>query len=284
MYRYKVIQSASRNRTHVRASWVSGQEALYLALHCVNTKRQPIYKGYSTTRLQPSSWVVEERSPKQEPHLPPSYRFIWPQSEGSSYSFPSVFLRDCCSCIRCVDPSTTQKRFESADIPPDIHPDSLALRDDGSVHIKWEPDIPGFEDHVSVYDASFCRRNKDLQSRLETTSNVQDRRIPWDFQIMAHNIDTVDYNSYMNSSTTLLSSLEHLHQYGLLFVHSVPSSPNSVRAIAEKIGPLKETLYKSTWDVRSVPSAKNVAYTSAYLGFHMVKQYYFISSNLTTLI
>ncbi|KAI4177964.1 MAG: hypothetical protein LQ343_000048 [Gyalolechia ehrenbergii] len=65
---------------------------------------------------------------------------------------------------------------------------------------------------------------------------------------MAHNIDTVDYNSYMNSSTTLLSSLEHLHQYGLLFVHSVPSSPNSVRAIAEKIGPLKETLYKSTWD------------------------------------
>ncbi|KAL8924155.1 MAG: hypothetical protein Q9172_002820 [Xanthocarpia lactea] len=83
----------------------------------------------------------------------------------------------------------------------------MVVQDDGSIHIAWEPDLPGFEDH--------------------------------------------------------------LHLYGLVFIHSIPSSTDAVTRIAERIGPLKNTLYGSTWDVRSVPSAKNVAYTSSHLGFHM---------------
>ncbi|KAI4183321.1 MAG: hypothetical protein L6R41_005461 [Letrouitia leprolyta] len=76
--------------------------------------------------------------------------------------------------------------------------------------------------------------------REPSTSNVQDRRNLWDCEIMSRKFETVDY-----------------------------SSLDSVAAIAKKIGPLKETLYQSSWDVKAVPSAKNVAYTSAYLGFHM---------------
>lgn len=226
-------------------------------------------QSYSTTRTRVFPRTLEECPPKQQPYFPASYQCSWPQSEGFSYSFPSVFLRDSCSCVLCVDPSTTQKRFESADIPPDIHPASLDLRDDGSVQIKWERDIPGFDDHMSVYDPSFGDRNKDLQSRLEATSNAQDRRIPWDYKIISRKIETVDFSSYMNSPAKLFSSLEHLNQFGLLFLHSVPSRLDSVTAIAKKIGPLKETFYGSSWDVKSIPSAKNVAYTSTHLGFHM---------------
>lgn len=190
--------------------------------------------------------------------------------KGFRGPFDAVFLRDCCSCDRCVDPSTTQKTFDTADISPIIQPRSLETKIDGSVRITWEHDLPGFEDHVSVYDSSFSKRNHLLQSRLEATSNQLDQPRVWTRYTTRHKLD-VDYDSYMNAPSTFLSSLQHLHLHGILFIRSIPPSSDAVTSIAERIGPLKNTFYGSTWDVRSVPSAKNVAYTSSSLGFHMVR-------------
>ena len=226
---------------------------------------------YSTSARLSFPSPVEEKSLDEKSHYPISSLVRWPCSKEFRYSFDPVFLRDCCSCVRCVDPSTTQKTFDTADIPPNIHPRYLHLNDDGSVHVTWSSDIPGFEDHVSVYDPSFGPRNRSLQSRLEATSNLQGRRTTWDRKTMSSIGYHIDYSSYMNSPSALLSSLHHLFRYGLLFIHCVPFDTDSVSAIGKRIGPLKETLYKSTWDVKSVPFAKNVAYTSSHLGFHMVK-------------
>lgn len=213
---------------------------------------------------------------------PPEHTQVtWPQSKAledldqfgrSEYTFDAVFLRDACSCERCVDPSTTQKTFDSADIPYDIRPKSLERDDDGIVRIVWEPDILGFEGHVSVYGPSFDFTNRNLQSRLVSTSSMLDWPIRWDSKRMSERQLTVDYADYMSSSSVLLSSLRHLFEFGLLFIHSIPFDTDAVSHIARRIGPVKETLYGSTWDVRSVPSAKNVAYTSSHLGFHMVSR------------
>ncbi|KAL8918992.1 MAG: hypothetical protein Q9208_007042 [Pyrenodesmia sp. 3 TL-2023] len=171
--------------------------------------------------------------------------------------------------MRCVDPSTTQKTFETADIPRNIRAKHVDLRRDGSVHISWDPDVPGFETHASVYEASFGVRNKSLRSRLEATCNVPGPRVPWHGNILTRNRLSVLYEGFMNQDHVLLSSLDLLHHYGLLFISSVPPDPESVTSLARRIGPLKSTLYGPTWDVKSVPSAKNVAYTSSNLGFHM---------------
>ncbi|KAK5126959.1 hypothetical protein LTR85_008317 [Meristemomyces frigidus] len=73
----------------------------------------------------------------------------------------------------------------------------------------------------------------------------------------------------MSDDSVLNQALQHLHTHGLLFLTNVPESEKSVATIAERIGPVKNTFYGYTWDVRSVPEAKNVAYTSQDLGFHM---------------
>lgn len=83
---------------------------------------------------------------------------------------------------------------------------------------------------------------------------------------------TIDYASYMKSSSVLHKALDSLQQYGLLFLSSVPSDSESISRIASRIGPLRNTLYGSTWDVKSVPNAKNIAYKSSNLGFHMVSR------------
>ncbi|KAL8712429.1 MAG: hypothetical protein Q9220_003277 [cf. Caloplaca sp. 1 TL-2023] len=141
--------------------------------------------------------------------------------------------------------------------------------DDGSVRITWQSDLPDFEGHVSTYEPSFGQQNRNLESRVAAASNLQGKPVTWDRDIMSRSQLKVEYKSYMGSDSTLLSSLRHLARFGLMFIESIPASSDAVTSIANRIGPLRNTFYGSTWDVRSVPSAKNVAYTSTHLGFHM---------------
>jgi alpha-ketoglutarate-dependent taurine dioxygenase len=79
----------------------------------------------------------------------------------------------------------------------------------------------------------------------------------------------LEYEDYMNDASSLKSAVSALRRDGLIFVKNVPPEASSVSKVAERIGPLRNTFYGATWDVRSVADAKNVAYTSKYLGFHM---------------
>lgn len=79
----------------------------------------------------------------------------------------------------------------------------------------------------------------------------------------------VTYDDYMNNDVKLARALRNLQLYGLIFIENVPDSREMVAKLATRIGPLQNTFYGLTWDVRSVPEAKNVAYTNQHLGFHM---------------
>ena len=188
---------------------------------------------------------------------------------GKELAFDPLFLRDSCTCARCIDPSTRQKVFDTAEIPFTVKVRHSKVQSDGSLGVTWDNDIPGYENHKSVYPSAFLLASSDLKSRITTTRNLFDR-ILWDRKTVGTQRDPVGFGSYMSSSATLYKALRHLQRYGLLFLSDVPSKPGSVEAIANRIGPLRHSLYGSTWDVRSVPSAKNVAYTSSNLGFHMV--------------
>ena len=87
----------------------------------------------------------------------------------------------------------------------------------------------------------------------------------------------VDYSKYMTSEETVHQVVTALSQYGLAFINGCPAGPdasNEIENITTRIGPLKNTFYGLTWDVRSVQDAKNVAYTSDDLDLHMDLLYY----------
>ncbi len=203
--------------------------------------------------------------------LRPTPQQVIISNKGRTYAFNEIFLRDSCPCARCVDPSTSQKLFDTASIPFTLKVTQSEIQSDGSLHVIWKNDIPGYEDHTSVYPPTFFLWNPGLGSCLTTTQEVLPRRI-WNRDFITQNSDPVDYASYMSSPATLHRALGHLQHYGLLFLSSVPSDPGSIEMIANRIGPIRNSFYGSTWDVRSVPSAKNVAYTSSHLGFHMVSR------------
>jgi gamma-butyrobetaine dioxygenase len=57
--------------------------------------------------------------------------------------------------------------------------------------------------------------------------------------------------------------LVQLHLYGLAYFVNVPSINTDgaeISALASRIGEIKQTFYGKTWDVKSVPQSKNIAY------------------------
>jgi alpha-ketoglutarate-dependent taurine dioxygenase len=72
----------------------------------------------------------------------------------------------------------------------------------------------------------------------------------------------------MKNDEALWEVLKQLRQYGLVFIKNVPGE-NGPAAMGKRVGRLRDTFYGATWDVKSVPQAKNIAYTHQFLGFHM---------------
>ena len=189
--------------------------------------------------------------------------------DGQPLSFSSILLRDLCECPLCLDPSTKQKLFSTADIPSGIKTSAVA-QDAESISLVWENDVPGYEEgHTTVLDIENIRALRDSEGARSASSHYQPgKQLIWDAK-QYRQLEDFEYQDYMHDETALHRALQQLHTYGMLFLRGVPENEKSVSTIAERIGPVKNTFYGYTWDVRSVPEAKNVAYTSQDLGFHM---------------
>ena len=189
--------------------------------------------------------------------------------DGNNCTFSPILLRDLCFCPSCLDPSTKQKSFSTADIPSNIRARTVVSSGD-STSITWDQDVPGFgPDHTTVLDAPVLRDM--MRSGSGPTAGLSYSPGPqtlWDANAYSQLAD-IEYEAYMQHDAVLFKALQQLHTYGLMFLKGVPETERSVSTIAERIGPVKNTFYGYTWDVRSVPKAKNVAYTSQDLGFHM---------------
>ncbi len=190
-----------------------------------------------------------------------------PLATKPSHRPDPFWLRDACSCELCVDPSSKQKRFQTSDIPLEIDYLTQEVAPDGTLSVTWSNDIQGFRnDHVSTYTKDFLSLYD--SSRSERYPRFKNKTL-WDKAMITESVQFVDFSHYISQDSVLHNVLNQLQKYGLVFLCNVPQSEKAIEDIAARIGPLKNTFYGLTWDVKSVPEAKNVAYTHQYLGLHM---------------
>lgn len=251
---------------------------------------QPLWLRSIAQTVAPARhlWTSRPRPPAHKPHAEtpsvplrstrhasdlrdPDPRWIPIEIAGQTHSFAPLVLRDLCSCPQCIDVSTRQKQFYTPDIPANIEARSVEADAEG-VSITWANDVPGYdESHVT-------KIAPDALGRVVITGSpeVERPQLPrsfWNAATYAQETNDFEYAEYMTDDKVLLHAVKQLHTHGLLFVRNVPEDEESVNRLAERIGPLKTTFYGKTWDVRAVPDAKNVAYTSQNLGFHMDLMY-----------
>jgi len=91
----------------------------------------------------------------------------------------------------------------------------------------------------------------------------------WNKESITKELEYVDFEEYMKDDKVLFRAAKFLVTHGLLLVRGVPESEKSVEDLAGRFGNIRDTFYGRTWDVKSVPEAKNVAYTHQFLGLHM---------------
>lgn len=215
--------------------------------------------------------------PKDTP-LPVKEHALGPQNNYTvqigKANFHPVLLRDACMCSKCVDPHSTQKNFQTPEIPLNIEARSIETSANGDIHIRWENDIPGFgDDHVTVFPSGSLNVNDTIKSmNRESMNRDRTREVLsslWDTARIRKELQFVNFQDYMTSDKCLLRASFLLLSQGLLIIRGVPESENSVEDIALRIGPIRDSFYGRTWDVKSVPDAKNVAYTAKFLGLHM---------------
>ncbi|KAJ9609458.1 hypothetical protein H2200_005785 [Cladophialophora chaetospira] len=189
---------------------------------------------------------------------------------GGNALISPILARDACKCSDCIDPSDRQRNFSYADIPLNIGISNVTrVGKKGERNIRWINDAPPhYPGKGTVLDretiASLRKAFRNPRWDLYGTP----RRL-WDAETFTDGLNRVDFNEYLNEDDALAETLHLLWRDGLVFVDGVPGSEASVSKIVTRIGPLMNTFYGPTWDVRSVPDAKNVAYTAKYLGFHM---------------
>ncbi|KAI1640721.1 hypothetical protein F4809DRAFT_402475 [Biscogniauxia mediterranea] len=176
---------------------------------------------------------------------------------------PRSWLRDACTCAACVDPSSGQKRFSTADVP--LYPaiENVARADDGSLEVSWADDFHTHDTHLSRYPPSLC-----AMVIMPPHNKKGMPRVFWDKAAMEELKPYIDYVSFMEDPASFQSGLKLLHSHGLFILRGVPSSEDMVEKIATKIGTIQNSLYGMTWDVVSKPNAENIAYTDSYLPLH----------------
>ncbi|EEQ34620.1 putative gamma-butyrobetaine dioxygenase [Microsporum canis] len=240
----------------------------------VRTEAQTPSKNGVIRFVTSGSWETVRKPTRRvaRPRSSPDTRDQWRnrvshipvEVNGKQFLFESAHLRDSCACPRCIHPSTKQRTFETAQIPREIFAKKLHMEKD-SLIIEWGNDIEGFEGHTSTFSTGYLQ----TLTKVEWSFRPADPASYWDNSKFQKTNHWISYDDYMNNDKEFRSAMAQLSRYGLLFLKGVPEDTESVSRIATRIGPVKNTFYGSTWDVRNIPNPKNVAYTNVDLGFHM---------------
>ncbi|KAJ3276779.1 hypothetical protein HDV01_002833 [Terramyces sp. JEL0728] len=138
-----------------------------------------------------------------------------------------------------------------------------------TVKIIWPKDalLPLAQEHTSEYDKKWLQRFHYTKPFQPTIKPVM-----WDLK--NYKRESIDYKDFQTPDG-FKKVLRQLHDYGLSFLKNVPTDKDTrVEQVAQSFGPIQETFYGKSWDVKNDPNSKNIAYTSLYLGLHMDLMYF----------
>ncbi|OQE26261.1 hypothetical protein PENSTE_c005G04610 [Penicillium steckii] len=173
------------------------------------------------------------------------------QATSGSHQKLSIFRFNARNFHSCV--------FDARNIEVDIPSDTVT--------ITWNNDLVGYgEEHTTTLNIAALQSMKESGYTPGSQSDNFPAQVMWSKKAL--NLPDYPYEQYMEDDSVLYQLVKQLRTDGLAFVTNVPGLRESLAKIATRIGPVKDTFYGHTWDVRTVPEAINAAYTSHDLGFH----------------
>jgi len=187
----------------------------------------------------------------------------WSDGEKSNFNF--MWLRDNCPTAR--DKDSRHRMFNLLEVSTNISPKQFKINAEGKLEIEWSEG-----NHTSYYDQKWLREN------CYTINNKKKYISPyvlWDNSLNSK-LSTVqiEHDEIMDSDKGLIKWLELLHYYGIAIVKKAPIEKKSALPVLNRIGSIRETFFKTPFEVINIPKPNNSAYTAGSLRNHMDLPYF----------
>ena len=186
-------------------------------------------------------------------------------NDGKISKFHFLWLRD--NCPSNEHPIARQKTFNIIDVSQNIHPNNFYINNSGNLKIEWSE-----KNHISYFDLQWLKRN------CYTLSNKKKYKSPyktWDSKFIKK-LDNVkiNHNDIIKNDKDLIKWLELLIKYGVAIIKNSPTTKKSGFRILKRISHIRETFFKTPFEVINIPKPNNAAYTSDRLFNHTDLPYY----------
>ena len=186
----------------------------------------------------------------------------------SKSRFSPFWLRDHCHSKESLHPDTPQRQVDTFAIPADIAPQKLEIHGSGeALRIVWKHD-----GGTSILPARFLWEIAQHGGRPPAPG----RRL-WDRDSMNGNFPSLSHEEVVSGDQGLLRWLSMVEEYGFALATDVPPTLEATRALATRIGYVRETIFGGMWDFSANLAFKDTAYTSSAIGPHTDGTYSFDS-------
>ncbi len=182
----------------------------------------------------------------------------WNDGEKSSFNY--MWLRD--NCPNAHDKDSRHRMFNILKVSQDINPKKYNVNKEGKLEIEWSEG-----NHTSCYDIKWLRENcYTLKNKKKYNSPYQ----LWDCSLQ-ENLKSVsiEHDEIINSDEGLIKWLELLHYKGIAIVKHAPTEKESAFPVLNRISHIRETFFKTPFEVVNIPKPNNSAYTAHALNNHM---------------
>jgi len=182
----------------------------------------------------------------------------WNDGEKSNFNF--MWLRDNCPTSR--DKDSRHRMFNLLEVSTNISPKQFKINAEGKLEIEWNEG-----NHTSYYDQKWLREN------CYTINNKKKYISPyvlWNNSLNSKlSTIQIEHDEIMDSDKGLIKWLELLHYYGIAIVKKAPIEKKSALPVLNRIGSIRETFFKTPFEVINIPKPNNSAYTAHALRNHM---------------
>ena len=187
----------------------------------------------------------------------------WSDGEKSNFNF--LWLRD--NCPTAHDKDSNHRMFNLLETSENIQPSDYKINSDGKLKIKWSEG-----NHTSYYDPNWLRKNcytiKQKQ-RYVSPYKLWNNKLNSDLESV-----TVEHDKVINTEEGLIQWLNLLHEKGFAIIKNAPTEKKSAFPILNRISHIRQTFFKTPFEVINIPKPNNSAYTAHGLRNHIDLPYF----------
>jgi len=186
--------------------------------------------------------------------------------DHTSARFHAFWLRDNAQDEHTRSPSNGQRLITLADIDPAIRITDVSV-EEGRLALRFNPC-----NTTSIFSADWLHEH-----RYDKDHERGNGRVPIDCELFDSSLPlealTGDFEEVMRDEQALLSWLSQLVRFGFVRLVNGPIESGALLRVAELIGHIRETNYGKWFEVKSMVSPDNLAYTTLGLQAHTDNPY-----------